>query len=461
MLKVEYRKISELKPYPGNPRRMQKKMYEALKRSIKEFGLVDPLVVNPNNEVIGGNQRLAALKELGVEEVPVVVVDLPKSKERALNLALNKIQGEFDIKLLAEFVEDILPVDLELTGFDESEIYILDFKTNTDPSRKGALARDYLYPPFSVLDPRLKTWKELRAVFESGGRKKLLGNVSSNALNKMASNRGNIMASMNEGTSYVDPAICAVMYRWFMPSHGKRILNPMCGEVVPGYVAAVMGFEYVGTDVREDQVEWNNQVVQHFGLGHLARFLHVDARELNFDVVGGKPFDLVFYSPPYFGVEKYSNEQDDLSTYEDYKAYMEGMEKIIENSAKLLKENRFYIMLVGDVREVKGPDRGKLLNYCGDLVNIAEKYGLKYYNDIIYIEHFGTAAFRARRIFVTRKVVRVHQRLLVFYKGDLSQIKNEFPQDFSDDDMRDLLLKYGVDVVEPVDGTIDDLNDLA
>jgi DNA modification methylase len=235
----------------------------------------------------------------------------------------------------------------------------------------------------------------------------------------------------------------------------------MCGEVVPGYVAAVMGFEYVGTDVREDQVEWNNQVVQHFGLGHLARFLHVDARELNLDVVGGKPFDLVFYSPPYFGVEKYSEEQDDLSTYDDYKAYLVEMEKIIEKSASLLKENRFYTMLVGDVREVKGPDKGKLLNYCGDLVNIAEKYGLKYYNDLIYVEHFGTAAFRARRIFVTRKVVRVHQRLLVFYKGDLAQIRNEFPQDFSDDDMRDLLLKYGVDTVEPVNGTIDDLNDLA
>jgi DNA modification methylase len=462
MLKVEYRKISELKPYPGNPRRMSKKMYEALKRSLKEYGVVDPLIVNKQNEVIGGNQRLAALKELGVEEVPVVVVDLPKSKEKALNLALNKIQGDFDNRLLAEFITDILPIDLELTGFTDGEIYLLQFNSKLDqPENKGALYQDFFYPPFSILDTKTKGWQDLRKKFEYGAIKELLGNVSKNAINKKAPSKKNMYGALNDGTSKLDAALCAVMYRWFMPHNGKRILNPTCGEATSGYVAALMGYEFIGIDVREEQVIHNNEAIKLFGLENLAKFVHADSRYLTLETIGGHPVDLVFYSPPYYGVERYSEDSDDLSTIEDYEEFMDGLSKIMASANSVLSNNRFYVMVVGDVRELKGPQRGKLINFCGDIVDIAENLGLTFYNDLVYAESYGTAPFRARKTFATRKVVRVHQRILVFYKGDLAQIKNEFPQDFSDDDMRDLLLKYGVDTVEPVDGTIDDLNDLA
>jgi DNA modification methylase len=121
-MQIEKRKVSELKYYPGNPRKISKKTLEKLKESIREFGFVEPLVINKENEVIGGNQRLKALKELGIKEVEVVVVDLPKSKEKALNIALNKIGGEFDFELLKTFIDDIEPVDLEITGLDLDEI---------------------------------------------------------------------------------------------------------------------------------------------------------------------------------------------------------------------------------------------------------------------------------------------------------------------------------------------------
>jgi ParB-like chromosome segregation protein Spo0J len=121
-MQIEKRKVSELKYYPGNPRKISAEMLEKLKNSLKEFGVVDPLVINKNNEVIGGNQRLKAIKELGITEVDCVVVDLPKSKEKALNVALNKIQGEFDEELLKLFIEDIEPIDLELTGLDLGEL---------------------------------------------------------------------------------------------------------------------------------------------------------------------------------------------------------------------------------------------------------------------------------------------------------------------------------------------------
>jgi hypothetical protein len=131
-MQIEKRKVAELKYYPGNPRTMSKEVFEKLKKSLQEFGIVDPLVINKNNEVIGGNQRLRAIKELGIDEVDCVVVDLPKSKEKALNIALNKIQGEFDEELLKSFIEDIEPLDLELTGLDDSEIALLEENTEEE-----------------------------------------------------------------------------------------------------------------------------------------------------------------------------------------------------------------------------------------------------------------------------------------------------------------------------------------
>lgn len=121
-MRIEKRKVSELKYYPGNPRKISSEVLKRLKRSLREFGVVEPLVVNLKNQVIGGNQRLRALRELGVEEVECVIVDLPEDKERALNLALNKISGEWDKDLLRSFIEDMERDMVELGGFDFREV---------------------------------------------------------------------------------------------------------------------------------------------------------------------------------------------------------------------------------------------------------------------------------------------------------------------------------------------------
>ncbi|MHC5035376.1 MAG: hypothetical protein ACYTFZ_10105, partial [Planctomycetota bacterium] len=93
--------ISRLNPAPYNPRkdlRPGDPEYEAIKRSILEFGCVDPLVWNRRTgNLVGGHQRLKVLQnDLGAEEADVSVVDLPPEREKALNVALNKIQGDWD-----------------------------------------------------------------------------------------------------------------------------------------------------------------------------------------------------------------------------------------------------------------------------------------------------------------------------------------------------------------------------
>ena len=97
-MKLQTIEIDKINPAKYNPRKDLKPgdaEYEKLKKSITEFDMVEPLILNKRgNVLIGGHQRLKVLKEMGRKEVEVSVVDLPPAKEKALNLALNKISGE-------------------------------------------------------------------------------------------------------------------------------------------------------------------------------------------------------------------------------------------------------------------------------------------------------------------------------------------------------------------------------
>lgn len=122
--------VSVLKPATYNPRKKLKpgdKEYEKIKSSIEEFGFADPLVVNSDMTIIGGHQRLTVAVQLGYTEVPCAVVDVDKTREKALNIALNKITGAWDDDLLADLLKDIQAADFDLnfTGFDAPEVETL------------------------------------------------------------------------------------------------------------------------------------------------------------------------------------------------------------------------------------------------------------------------------------------------------------------------------------------------
>ena len=119
--------VSILKPAEYNPRKKLKpgdKEYKKIKNSIEEFGFADPLVVNADMTIIGGHQRLTVALDLGFTEVPCAVVDVDKTREKALNIALNKITGEWDEQMLINLITDLKDADfdIELTGFDAPEV---------------------------------------------------------------------------------------------------------------------------------------------------------------------------------------------------------------------------------------------------------------------------------------------------------------------------------------------------
>ena len=119
--------IEKLKAAEYNPRKDLKpedEEYQKIKKSILEFGYVAPVIVNSDMTVIGGHQRLKVLKELGYSEIECNIVDLDKNKEKALNIALNKISGEWDNSKLEELLADLkeTDIDLDLTGFTFDEV---------------------------------------------------------------------------------------------------------------------------------------------------------------------------------------------------------------------------------------------------------------------------------------------------------------------------------------------------
>ena len=125
---IEKKHTSELLPADYNPRKDLKPgdaEYEKLKRSLEQFGYVEPVIWNQTTgRVVGGHQRLKVLMDMGMTEVDCVVVEMDEDKEKALNIALNKISGDWDKDKLALLIADLQGVDFDvsLTGFDPAEI---------------------------------------------------------------------------------------------------------------------------------------------------------------------------------------------------------------------------------------------------------------------------------------------------------------------------------------------------
>lgn len=120
-------KIEELIPATYNPRKNltpEDNEYQKIKRSIEEFGYVEPIIINKDKTIIGGHQRLNVLRDLGYKEIDVIEIDIDKTKEKALNVALNKITGEWDMDKLGSLLNELNDeqFDLKLTGFDASEL---------------------------------------------------------------------------------------------------------------------------------------------------------------------------------------------------------------------------------------------------------------------------------------------------------------------------------------------------
>lgn len=133
-MEIQKVKIKELNSPEWNPRKITENEKKKLMNSLETFGYIDPIIVNKHNmNIVGGNQRYHAMRELGWDEVDVVFIDEPNlDKEKAMNIALNKISGEWDMEKLVEITDELKLnefVDVDLTGFEEAELDEIKLKS--------------------------------------------------------------------------------------------------------------------------------------------------------------------------------------------------------------------------------------------------------------------------------------------------------------------------------------------
>ena len=214
------------------------------------------------------------------------------------------------------------------------------------------------------------------------------------------------------GTSIFDPVLAELSYRWFSPENGI-ILDPFAGGSVRGIVATKTNRQYIGCDLRQEQIEANRQQAESITPDNQPIWHCTDSRNID-RVCKGVQADMIFSCPPYADLEVYSDDPNDLSTlpYDDFVA---SYREIIAKACSLLKPDSFACFVVGDVRDKKG----NYYNFVGDTIQAFIDAGLSYYNEAILVTPVGTLPLRAGRTFAaTRKLGKTHQNVLVFLKGD-------------------------------------------
>ena len=213
------------------------------------------------------------------------------------------------------------------------------------------------------------------------------------------------------GTSIFDPVLCEIACRWFCPA-GGTVLDPFAGGSVRGIVASRLGLAYVGVELRAEQVAANAAQAGLSG-GPVPRWITGDSREIG-KLAKGIEADLIFSCPPYWNLEVYSDDPADLSTL-GKEAFFDAYSGIIHDTVARLREDRFAVWVIGDVRDAGG----FFVNLPGRTVEAFETAGARFYNDAILVTAVGSLPIRAGRQFTaSRKLGRTHQNVLVFCKGD-------------------------------------------
>lgn len=439
---------------------------EKLVESILKYQFISPFMVWHHegiNYCLDGRHRFLDLEKVALsgtavpDLLPATFVACNNMKEAAeLVLVYSSNYAKITQQGLFDFVNNFgldfpdMQAMLNIPDFDDIAFQGLMNKNDSEntPIIPASLKDSFIFPPFSILDTRSGVWQERKRKWLSLGFNSqetredvelIAKSGQSTAIyelrNKMRESLGRDPEwdeiidyakkkgmHVYEGASIFDPVLCELSYRWFCPDGGK-ILDPFAGGSVRGIVAGVLGYPYAGIDLRLDQVEANRKQVELLSLKNVDWF-DGDSNEVldRYKPLDG--FDFVYSCPPYADLEKYSDDPKDLSNM-DYADFKEVYFSIIKKAVAQLKEDRFACFVVGDVRDKKG----FYYNFVSDTIQAFKEAGMELYNEIILVNVVGSLAVRVRRQFNGgRKIGKMHQNVLVFYKGDPKKIKENYPE---------------------------------
>lgn len=413
-LKIEYIDKNELKTYANNAKIHTAEQVEQIKKSIQEFGFNDPIAVWKDNEIIEGHGRLMAVLEMDdITEVPIIRLDnLSDEQRRAYMLVHNKLtmNTDFDIELLGLELDDIIDIDMEQYGFD------LDIDEIATEEEHEKLSEKFIIPPFDIFNARGREWMERKRYWRDIINDK--GQARADAI-PYTLNSEKYGKTFESDVSILDPVLSEIAVQWFCPPDGT-CYDCFAGDTVFGYVSSYMGHNFTGIELRQEQVDFNIEAVK----GMPAKYICDDGRNI-LNHIEQQSQDMLFSCPPYYDLEVYSDMENDASNQETYDDFYSILDTAFTNAIKALKDNRFAVIVVGDVRDKK---TGAYYNFPGDIIKTFEKNGMILYNNIKLLTPIGTAPIRAEKYMDYRKTAHVYQDVLVFYKGNQKEIKNIFPK---------------------------------
>jgi DNA modification methylase len=431
----------KIKPSNKNTNKHTESGMQLLEHSINKAGVLESISVATDGTIISGHARkeifdkkgmVAKEIELKDNEFAVIKTKIePNTKEyyEAQILANTTANKNFnlDTDLIEEIVEEF-DIDVEEVGVEIVELGNENNKYEkheslTNPKK---LSERFIIPPLSVLDTKQGAWQQRKNYWLSLGIKSEIGrnNVLSGDVKGTYNNSKDSYNIFNTfDVSVFDPVLCELAYQWFNVPNGK-ILDPFAGGSVRGIVAAKLGFEYLGNDLRKEQIEANKinakEVLQDAEL--YPTWTCGDS--LNIDTIA-KDYkaDMIFSCPPYADLEVYSDLKEDISNM-PYQEFLTIYKEIIRKSCDMLNEDRFAVFVVSEVREKQEFYYG----FIKDTINAFTNCNVKFYNDIVLYNMIGRTAMTCVKGMRKRKVGKVHQNVLVFYKGNPKNIKQNYPE---------------------------------
>jgi hypothetical protein len=450
-------RLDTLTPHPENPRRADT---TALRESLARFGQYRPIVVQKaTNHIIAGNHTARAAAEEGWTTVKATIIDVDDATARAILVADNRL-ADLGTYEQADLTTLLRTIDREggLGGTGYTTQDLADLLAPTRAASKP-LTDSFLVPPFSVLDSRQGYWRSRKAEWTALGIRSELGREGDLAMASLSGRvpdyydqKRTIEAYLgrtvpnpefeerylrlpdNEstmgatGTSIFDPVLTEVALRWFAPT-GGHILDPFAGGSVRGVVASLLGHTYTGVDLSEAQNQANRDqwtaidAALRGDSGPPPTWVTGDAAT----DIPDEPADMILTCPPYFDLEKYSDDPADLSNM-TWPAFRKAYETAIQAALARLKNHRFAVWVVSDVRDKAGHYRG----LTAETVRIFQKAGAHLYNEAILVTPTGSLAVTAgKQMKAGRKLGRQHQNVLIFGKGE-GPIAEAVERDFTE-----------------------------
>lgn len=413
-------KTSDLTPYANNSRTHSPEQIKQVIASIDEFGFTNPILIDESGGIIAGHGRVMAAEALHMKEIPcIVLAGFTEAQKKAYVIADNQLatNAGWDMDLLKIEIEGLQTenFDVDLLGFDDEFLKDLLEEPIEEPygdGVAGSMVANFGQPPFSILDTRKGDWLDRKRWWRA-----LIDDNGESREGTLAGGQKNIVSSMNKGVSLLDPVMAELMVLWF-GTEGGKVFDPFAGDTVFGFVAGTLGMSFQGIELRKEQADLNQKRCSEADLDCT---YYNDTSENIDKYIDNESIDFVFTCPPYADLEVYSDDPNDLSNM-SHDNFFALYTKILSSTYRKLKNNRFAVVVMGEVRNKKG-------EYIGTIpktINLMEAAGYTYYNEIILVNGAGTLPLRAGKFMRgTRKIGKMHQNILVFVKGDPKQAADD------------------------------------